>query len=362
MLKFYRVFFSFFFLPPSWGQYFNMVVRNRRAWKRSGPNRALFFRSPEEIWCFVTLTSMDTLVSKVTFFSRFSPTVIALGPSAIVKVSGQNCSPTLYGSLGQIRLGLPKGSVLKGSVEVSPRFSQGSPPQVSPRFPQVSPLSLWSADGRSVLGRQKVLWKVPFTLVSQFPNSFYSFFAFVPNSVSFGVFSRSKGLWAKWRWGFFAANGFRLPKGSLKCSPNSFLHWSHSLLRFFWQMAVASEKVLWRVPPTILYTCLPNGFCFIKVSASCALHLSPSPLLGSPKLRELLTCLTHTNPIRRKRPITHTIHVWYIYLHEWLIFVVNVGKNAIHGSVSRVATPPPPPMVWVPPPSPHTSCILHTPL
>ena len=36
----------------------------------------------------------------------FSPTAIALGPSAIVKVSGQNCFRTLYGSLGQIRLGL----------------------------------------------------------------------------------------------------------------------------------------------------------------------------------------------------------------------------------------------------------------
>ena len=23
---------------------------------------------------------------------------------------------------------------------------------------------------------------------------------------------------------------------------------------------------------------------------------------------------------------THTIHVWYIYLHEWLIFMANVGK------------------------------------
>ena len=24
--------------------------------------------------------------------------------------------------------------------------------------------------------------------------------------------------------------------------------------------------------------------------------------------------------------ISHRIHVWYIYLHEWLIFMVNVGK------------------------------------
>ena len=63
-----------------------------------------------------------------------------------------------------------------------------------------------------------------------------------------------------------------------------------------------------RVPPTILYICLPNGCCFIKSSlessANCALHLSPSLLLGS-KLRELLTCLNHnhTNPVHRNRPI-----------------------------------------------------------
>ncbi len=27
-----------------------------------------------------------------------------------------------------------------------------------------------------------------------------------------------------------------------------------------------------------------------------------------------------------EEPHTHTIHVWYIYLHEWFIFMVNVGK------------------------------------
>ena len=26
---------------------------------------------------------------------------------------------------------------------------------------------------------------------------------------------------------------------------------------------------------------------------------------------------------------SHTIHVWHIYLHEWLIFMVNVGKYTI---------------------------------
>ena len=32
---------------------------------------------------------------------------------------------------------------------------------------------------------------------------------------------------------------------------------------------------------------------------------------------------------------THRIHVWYIYLHEWLIFMVNVGKYTIHGSYGK---------------------------
>ena len=53
---------------------------------------------------------------------------------------------------------------------------------------------------------------------------------------------------------------FPSQKGSVECSPNSSLHWSHSLLQFFGQMAVASGKL-----PTILYICLPNGCCFIKV-------------------------------------------------------------------------------------------------
>ena len=54
----------------------------------------------------------------------FSPTAIALGSSAIVKVSGQNCFRTINGSLGQICVGLPKGSG-EGSTKVLPWFHQG---------------------------------------------------------------------------------------------------------------------------------------------------------------------------------------------------------------------------------------------
>ena len=99
---------------------------------------------------------------------------------------------------------------------------------------------------------------------------------------------------------------FASQKVSWSVPQTSSLHWPHNPLRFFGQIAVASEKVLWRVPPTILYICLPHVCCVVKNSsqgsANCALHLSPSLLLGS-KLRELLTCLTQANRIRRNRPI-----------------------------------------------------------
>ena len=62
---------------------------------------------------------------------HFSPTAIALGSSAIAKVSGQNCFRTLCGSLGQIRVELPKGSAdgstksfTKGSNEVHQSFTK----------------------------------------------------------------------------------------------------------------------------------------------------------------------------------------------------------------------------------------------
>ena len=59
-------------------------------------------------------------------------------------------------------------------------------------------------------------------------------------------------------------------------------------------MAVASEKVLWRVPPTILYIGLPHGCCFINV-----LWRVPPTVL----YLQLPPSLNHTDPVRRKRPI-----------------------------------------------------------
>jgi len=71
-------------------------------------------------------------ISCIFIYIFNSPTAIALRSSAIVKVSGQNCIRTFYGSLGQIRLGLPKHScgqlrlgLPKGSVEGSTKVHKG---------------------------------------------------------------------------------------------------------------------------------------------------------------------------------------------------------------------------------------------
>ena len=71
-------------------------------------------------------------ISCIFIYIFNSPTAIALRSSAIVKVSGQNCIRTFYGSLGQIRLGLPKHSsgqlrlgLRKGSVEGSTKVHKG---------------------------------------------------------------------------------------------------------------------------------------------------------------------------------------------------------------------------------------------
>ena len=143
----------------------------------------------------------------------------------------------------------------------------------------------------------------------RFPHHFFKlvqflilFFAFFLNNVSFAVFSHSKDLGAKWHvcfLGFFAANGFRLPEGSLERSPNSSLHWSHSLLWFLgaWLLlqkgsVEGSANYSLHLSPKWL---LLQKSC-LEGSANCALHLPPSVLLGS-------TPLIYTNPVRRKRSI-----------------------------------------------------------
>ena len=208
--------------------------------------------------------------------------------------------------LGKIRLGLPKGSVLKGSVEGPPRFHQGFT-EVPPKFHQRR-ASVVILLGQIRFGVPKVLWKVPPSLL-QF---LIFFFAFFP-ALALG----SSGI------------------GKVLGQNDTFVFWGLQ------QMAFASQKVLWSVPQTVLdigprascgFLCkwqllqrrFRGGyrqlfFTFVSQmvvaknslegTANRALHLSPSLLLGS-KLRKLLTCLTHTNPVRRKRPIMSLLLVF----------------------------------------------------
>ena len=102
------------------------------------------------------------LFFEISFIVDFSPTAIALGPSAIEKVSGQNCFRTFCGSLGRVRLGPPEGSTKVLQVSWCVWFSGAGPSWAAKRFHHGSPsfvvcLVLW---GRSVLGCQKVPPKV----------------------------------------------------------------------------------------------------------------------------------------------------------------------------------------------------------
>ena len=76
----------------------------------------------------------------------------------------------------------------------------------------------------------------------------------------------------------------------LECSPQS--------PAVFWAIGCCFRKGSLHLSPKWLL--VHKGS--LEGSANCALHLSPSLLPGS-KLRELLTCLTHTNPGCRKPPI-----------------------------------------------------------
>ena len=92
----------------------------------------------------------------------------------------------------------------------------------------------------------------------------------------------------------FWANGFCFRKGSVQGSADDSLHLS--------------------LKGTLLHSSSLGG------SASPALHLSPSLLLG-PKLRELLTCLTHANPVRRNHP--SCCCCWGIL---WAYFTKSAGR------------------------------------
>ena len=71
-----------------------------------------------------------------------------------------------------------------------------------------------------------------FTFASQFFQ--LSFCIFPQQCQLWGLqpFQRSWGNMTRLSYGFFAANGFRLPNGSLECSPTCSVHSSQSLPRF----------------------------------------------------------------------------------------------------------------------------------
>ena len=232
----------------------------------------------------------------------FSPTAKALGSSATVKVSGQTCLWALSGSLGQIRLGLLKGSA-EGSTKVSPRFHQGCT-EVSPstKVAQVS-WCLWSSGADPSWAAKRFRLK-----------RFCGRFTKVPP---------------------------RFHRGSTKVSPRfhqgcaslvvSLVFWGRS----FW----AAKRFCGRFHQGCASFDLQNcGFLgkvlllqksSLEGSANCALYLSPSLLLR-PKLRELLTCLTHTNPVRRKRPIMSLLLGYSLGLFDGRSWQEHIYKFQIH--------------------------------
>ena len=168
-----------------------------------------------------------------------------------------------------------------------------------------------------------VMWKVPLTLlyiclrifsskkvVEGSPN-------FFPNSVSFGVFSRSKGvLCSKW---------LSPPKRFFGVFPKQFFTFVSQCPAVFWANGCCFRKASvegsanysLHLSPKLLYKSSLEG------SANCALHFSPSVLLGS-KLRELFTRLTHTNPVRRKKPIMSLLLGYslglFLFENQWFPF------------------------------------------
>ena len=64
------------------------------------------------------------------------------------------------------------------------------------------------------------------------------------------------------------------------------------------EMAVASEKASWRVPPTILYIHLPNACRFTK--GSCSLHLGSKLRIARPMQRTVWGTLPFRLFARRK--------------------------------------------------------------
>ena len=188
--------------------------------------------SPLPTWSHMPINldiSRDSwTVQQREYLLDFSPTAIALGSSAIVKVSGLNRFRTLYGSLGQACLGPPEGSAnvppslrqfrgvsgLLGQIRAAKRFCgrlQQGFTEVSPRLRMFR--YLFDLLGQIVLGCQKVPRKVPPGLRK------FRYLSGFLGRVRFGLF------WAAKRFRKSSVEGsIKVPpgfhRGSTKISPN----------------------------------------------------------------------------------------------------------------------------------------------
>ena len=188
----------------------------------------------------------------------------------------------LSGLLGPIRFGVPKGS-----VEGSPITSSHLSPNSFLHFSSTA-LALWSSAIVKVLGLNDT-----FVFLGSLQQMAKRFFGMFLNQF-FTLVSQSPAV--------FWANGCCFRKGSVEGSANYSLHFSPK-----WLLLHKSS---------------------LEGSSNCALHLSPSPLLGS-KLRELLTCLNHTNPVRRT---THHVgqllgYSLGLFCKNFVFFEVSLASN-----------------------------------
>ena len=157
----------------------------------------------------------------VRLFHAFSFFLGGVALKSLKDLGTQNCFRTLCGSLGQIRVELPEGSV-EGSTKVPPKLYQGC---------QRFVVSLVSG-GKSVSSCQKVLWKVP-------PKLYQGCQRFVVSLVSGGrsVSSCQKVLW--------------------KVPPKLYQGCQRFVVSLVsgGRSVSSCQKVLWKVPPKLYQGC-----------------------------------------------------------------------------------------------------------
>ena len=73
-----------------------------------------------------------------------------------------------------------------------------------------------------------------------------------------------------------------------------------------------------------------------KVAVAAASHLLDDP---RPRRQQVTTGMWWISPHRPhlivSGLVSHILHVWYIYLHDWVIIRANVGKYTIHGAYGQ---------------------------